>query len=50
MVMLLGYAVFSGGRHVKASGREVIAMLKKASTWVGIAFVIYFLATSSLQR
>jgi hypothetical protein len=27
-------------------GREVIGMLKKVLTWGGIAFVIYYLATS----
>jgi hypothetical protein len=27
-------------------GREVIGMLKKVLTWAGIAFVIYYLATS----
>jgi|HubBroStandDraft_5_1064220.scaffolds.fasta_scaffold1306009_1 hypothetical protein len=32
--------------YVKALGREVIAMLKKVLTWAGVAFVIYYLATS----
>lgn len=29
-----------------ARGREVIGMLKKVLAWAGIAFVIYYLATS----
>jgi len=29
-----------------ARGREVIGMLKKVLTWAGVAFVIYYLATS----
>ncbi len=43
---LLGYAVLSCGKYVNALGREVIAMLKKVLTWAGVAFVIYYLATS----
>ena len=40
--MLISATVVSGTR----AGREVIGMLKKVLTWGGIAFVIYYLATS----
>ena len=42
---VLGYA--EGATFPKVTrGREVIGMMKKVLTWAGIAFVIYYLATS----
>jgi len=40
---MLGSVVVTPGY---ARGREVIGMLKKVLTWAGVAFVIYYLATS----
>ena len=42
---VLGYAEGATFPEV-TRGREVIGMLKKVLTWAGIAFVIYYLATS----
>ncbi len=42
----LSYAEVSEGALATGAGREVIGMLKKVLMWAGIAFVIYYLATS----
>lgn len=42
----LAYSVLSGAGTRGLNAREVIVMVKKVLTWGGIAFVIYYLATS----
>jgi hypothetical protein len=43
---VLGYAEASGPARAVRPGWEVTGTVKKVLTWLGIAFVIYYLATN----